>query len=305
MAQDRLCFRPAQFDLMNLSFFRSATIITLLVLIVMLSGACGTADDAAMSRTPDSNSGQVVADPAIAATPTPEPTPVIPDLQAELTDGRFRQTASPLGSFDFLNFTYPLPRGWQNPDGSDITLTNGRLIPIPNTYADDTPDSEKAEAKAGRRIGMSHVVTKFFDATGDGQDEAIVILKIETAGHAIPQVIYIYEWKDEEPNLIWSFRTGDRSDGGIKDIRPENGQVSVELFGQDRFLLGEVETGKIYGDEEQICCPTHFTRTSYKWNGRHFLMQGKRLTFLVADPNAAPIENMIELHTDPKRNAKR
>ena len=69
----------------------------------------------------------------------------------------------------------------------------------------------------------------------------------------------------------------------------------LELYGQDRFLLGEAETSKITDDYEQICCPTFFTRSFYKWNGHNFQMQGKRLTFSVADPNAPPVENMSEL----------
>ncbi len=65
----------------------------------------------------------------------------------------------------------------------------------------------------------------------------------------------------------------------------------VELYGQDRFLLGETETGKITGDEEQLCCPTYFTRTAYKWNGKNFLMQRKRLTYSTADLSTTPLEN--------------
>ncbi|MCV4614916.1 hypothetical protein OFM04_33990, partial [Escherichia coli] len=71
-----------------------------------------------------------------------------------------------------------------------------------------------------------------------GAKEAVVILKIETGGSAIPQLVYIYKWKDEKPELLWNFRTGDRADGGLKSIRAENGELIVELFGRDRFLLG-------------------------------------------------------------------
>ena len=83
--------------------------------------------------------------------------------------------------------------------------------------------------------------------------------------------------------LFWSFRTGDRTDGGLKDMRVENGNLVIELYGQDRFLLGQSETGKITGDYEALCCPVYFTRSLYKWNGKTFLMQGKRLTFKVAE----------------------
>jgi hypothetical protein len=144
------------------------------------------------------------------------------------------------------------------------------------------------------RIGLSFLTTKFFDATGDGQDEAVVILKIETGGSAIPQLVYIYTWKGDHPELIWNFRTGDRADGGLKNVRMENGEVIVELFGRDRYIVGELDTAKITGDEEQLCCPTHWTRSRYKWNGRDFRIQGKRLTFSTTDESALPIENMAD-----------
>ncbi|CAN5377611.1 hypothetical protein BH20ACI2_BH20ACI2_27760 [soil metagenome] len=156
-------------------------------------------------------------------------------------------------------------------------------------------DDEKADVRQRRRIGMSYVTTKYLDSTGDGRDEAVVIVKIETGGAAIPQVVYVFTWKDEKPDLIWHFRTGDRADGGLKDIRVENGSIVVELYGQDRFILGQVETGRITGDEEQLCCPTHFTRSTYKQTGTSFSLQGKRLTYLVAAPGSPPQENLGDI----------
>lgn len=223
---------------------------------------------------------------------TPSPSPFVPNLQKELLEERGKTTISPIGNFDFKNYAYDLPRGWENPEGSQITLVNGRVAPVSTDVTDEMSDEEKSERKAMRRIGLSHVTTRYMDVTGDGLDEAAVILKIETAGAAIPQIAYIFEWKDDEPNLIWRFRTGDRADGGLKDVRTENGLLIVELYGQDRFLLGEIETGRITGDEEQLCCPTYFTRTAYKWNGRSFIMQGKRLTYSVVDNNVPAVENM-------------
>jgi len=228
----------------------------------------------------------------------------MPNLQAEILDDRFKDSASPLSSFDFKNFTYPLPRGWQNPDGTDLTLTDGKRLPISKFVTDDMEDDEKAEARALRRIGMSYVTTRYLDMTGDGQDEAIVILKVETTGNAIPQLVYVFEWKDEKPELIWNFRTGDRADGGLKDLRIENGEIVLELYGQDRFLLGETETSKITGDEEQLCCPTFFTRTFYKWNGKNFQLQKKRLTYSMADKSQPPQENMIEAIEAQSRGKK-
>src|SRR5438270_4927349 len=67
------------------------------------------------------------------STPQPSiiPSPGVPNLQAQLLDDRYRTTSSPIGTFDFKNFTYQLPRGWQNPDGStDFTLRNGKVSPF-------------------------------------------------------------------------------------------------------------------------------------------------------------------------------
>ena len=114
--------------------------------------------------------------------------PEIPNLQAELLDDRYKSTTSPLGSFDFKNFTYPLPRGWQNPDGSDCTLTDGRVVPVSKFVTDDMEDDEKAEARAMRRIGMSYVTTKYVDVTGDGEDEALragVVRRARREGHRL------------------------------------------------------------------------------------------------------------------------
>ena len=269
------------------------------IAVLLFASACRTSTEA----EPDSVHAEVNA-PAPARQPSPSPSSDMPNLQAEILDARFKDSNSPLSSFDFKNFTYPLPRGWQNPDGTDLTLTDGKRLPISKFVTDDMEDDEKAEARALRRIGMSYVTTRYLDMTGDGQDEAIVILKVETTGNAIPQLVYVFEWKDEKPELIWNFRTGDRADGGLKDLRIENGEIVLELYGQDRFLLGETETSKITGDEEQLCCPTFFTRTFYKWNGKNFQLQKKRLTYSMADKNQPPQENMIEAIEAQSRGKK-
>lgn len=216
-----------------------------------------------------------------------ESTPKLPNLQTELLNNKNTTSDSPIGKFDFRNYTYPLPRGWQDKDSKDVTLENGM------------------RRMSEEQIGMSHVATKFGDVTGDGHDEAFVILKIVTAGAAVPQSVYVFTWKDEKPELIWNFRTGDRTDGGLKNLWAENGELAVELYGQDRFILGDVETMKITGDEENLCCPEFFTRTHYKWNGNNFRMQGKRQTYSISDPDGVPVENKGDLVNQETRKFKR
>jgi len=274
-------------------------VLSAVVLTALISATCSYPT----TRDSESNGVRI---PAPTQSPIPtSPTPAIPNLQAELLDDRDKTTESPLGDFDFKNYTYELPRGWQNPDGTnEFTLINGRVAPIGGSTSDEMSDEEKAAVRAERRIGMSFVTAKFFDVSGDGRDEAVVILKVETGGAAIPQIAYVFAWENGAPKLLWPFRTGDRADGGLKDVRSENGELVVELFGQDRFLLGQTETGKITGDEEQLCCPTFFTRSFYKWNGTAFLMQRKRLTYSMTDKNAPPIENKADIINKENQNAR-
>ncbi|HRH41804.1 MAG TPA: hypothetical protein PKY82_09185 [Pyrinomonadaceae bacterium] len=243
-------------------------LICVLVFLLMFS-ACGKLNDntSAANMSPAEsvnsvNTNQPNPVPANVATPVPTP---------EST------TNSPIGKFDFKNYTYPLPRGWQDQDG-EVTLENGK--------------SPVVMSEEEKKIGARFVGTKYGDVTSDGQDEAFVVIKIETGGSAIPQMVYVFEWKNNAPELIWAFRTGDRADGGLKDLRAENGEFIIELFGQDRYIFGDVETMKVTGDEENLCCPTYFTRNRYKLTGTRFVLQGKRETFSVADPNAPPVENM-------------
>ncbi len=249
--------------------------ICLLLNILLMFSACGKPVDETAQ-----NNANVLPTAAVNVNNQAAPvqkTPQFPNLQTEILDRKNSASDAPVGKFDFKNYTYPLPRGWQDKDSKDITLENG------------------SRRMSEDQIGMSYVTTKFGDVTGDGQDEAFVILKIVTAGAAIPQAVYVFTWKNDSPELIWTFRTGDRTDGGLKNLAAENGEVIVELYGQDRFILGEVETMKITGDEEQLCCPDFFTRTFYKWNGRNFLMQGKRKTYSISDPSLPPVENKGDL----------
>jgi hypothetical protein len=207
---------------MRIFRIKEAVLVAAAAFLLFFTG-CSTAVPSDSQPVVPTDSSPVTA--AVPSETVAVPSPTYPDLQAPLKDERFRTSDSPLASVDFRNFTYPMPRGWENPDGSDVTLVDGRIAPVSEFLLDDMSDEDKAKARAERRIGLSHVVTKFFDASGDGKDDAIVILKVETGGSAIPQIVYIYESKDAAPELLWYFRTGDRSDGGLKDIRPENGEL--------------------------------------------------------------------------------
>ncbi|CAN5770276.1 hypothetical protein BH20ACI4_BH20ACI4_30910 [soil metagenome] len=259
--------------------------IYLLFICVFIFSACGNSAETSAGNNSDENT-QIRQTVSNSENQTNNYASQVPNLQAEILAQKNTKTDSPLGAFDFKNHTFPFPRGWQDSDSKEFTLEDGKR-----------PVSKE-------KIGVSYVTTLYGDATGDRQDEAFVILKIDTGGSAIPQIVYVFSWKDSQPELIWNFRTGDRADGGLKNIWTENGSVVIELYGQDRYILGDTETMKITGDEEQISFPAFYTKTIYKWNGNIFRLEGKRLTYKTDDENAPPVENMNEIVESQNREKK-
>jgi hypothetical protein len=106
--------------------------------------------------------------------------------------------------------------------------------------------------------------------TGDGEEEAMVVLPLESRGSAIPYYVYIFTLEQGQPKLLWNFETGDRADGGLKQIYAENGELVIELYGKDRVIGGD-----LYKGDEGLCCPSSFTRALYKWTGKGFQLAGK------------------------------
>jgi hypothetical protein len=174
-------------------------------------------------------------------------------------------------SIDFANFIYPAHAG--NLENGDVsrrsyTLRNGELKP-------------KFD-KMGHPITMwlRFAGVHYFDVTDDGTDEAIVNLAWITGGSAVPNLVYIYTLRQGRVKLLWAFETGDRADGGLKEVRGENGKLIIELFGKNKIIGRNLyaDDGTKHGD----CCPTMFTRTKYVWHGNKFRR--------VARPEVFPLE---------------
>ena len=72
--------------------------------------------------------------------------------------------------------------------------------------------------------------------------------------------------------MLWAFETGDRADGGYKNVFAENGQLVVELYGKDKIIGTNLY--KDDGTKNGACCPSYFTRTRYEWVKNRFRQQG-------------------------------
>ena len=195
---------------------------------------------------------------ALSPSPTTTPQPSEPQKNES-------QLNSPIRQVDFGNFTFPkLPSG--KCSMKKIHLINGRF-----DHPDAPPD--RVPPKGGS-IDCWYVVlasTNFCDVTGDGEEEAIVTLYAELGGNSSYSDVFIYTLLGGRPVVLWKFMTGDRADGGLRRIYSENGELVIELYGVGTIAGKQLESSEDVGS----CCPKHYTRTKYKWDGKHFQQDGK------------------------------
>jgi len=191
-----------------------------------------------------------VASPVPQASTAPSPTP-----------------SSAIRLIDFANFTYPGKPVFMHGLES-FTLHNGK------SKGDGEYDS----------VGLAFL--DYGDATGDGAEEAIAVIYMSVRGSAIPYSVYIYTLKDGMPRLLWAFPTGDRADGGLRQVQAAGGELVIELYGKGKMIGKDLyaEDGMTGGD----CCPTHFTRVTYEWRRNTF--DQKTAEEILANPTeAAPV----------------
>lgn len=181
-------------------------------------------------------------------TPTASPTP-------------FLSLDSPIRKIDFNNFTYPANEGI-----GDFTLENG-----------------EKKFVWGKESGVHLGNIEYVDITGDGEEDAILVMSIQTGGSAIPNAIFIYTIRNNKTKLLWNFVTGDRADGGLKKIYAENGELIIELFGESKLKNGKwifsIPKEKDFGAAR----PAIYTRNRFKWNGRKFVKTKKPELFDYSD----------------------
>lgn len=167
----------------------------------------------------------------------------------------YREVQS-IRSIDFTNFTYP-----------------GKTF---GEY--ETPYPEQEFALRNReygdwRYGLTMERTIYGDATGDGEEEAILVFSQNTDGSAANHSVYIYTLENKQPKLLWAFMTGDRANGGLRRVSAEGGRLVVELFGKETRI--EEESASYTTEFSGLCCPESFTLTHYQWIEGRFQQVGE------------------------------
>jgi len=118
--------------------------------------------------------------------------------------------------------------------------------------------------------GFTLQSVNFADVTGDGKDDAIVVLKYDTGGTQKTHYVYIYSFDDGKPKLLAYCHTGDRAYSGLYKVYGERGALVFELL----------DPKKRSGD----CCSSGFVRTRYKWHNGRFEVFGAREFATLQEP---------------------
>jgi hypothetical protein len=161
----------------------------------------------------------------------------------------------PVRAIDFANFSYPTKGAFPS-GGEDLQLKEGSYD------GDETRDP------------VSLVAIAYGDVTGDEVEDAMVVLSVSIRGSAIPYIVYVYTNDARVPKLLWAFETGDRGDGGLRQVYADRGALVVELYGKDKVIGKNLYEGDPY-TAGGACCPKVFTRARYKWRGDNFQQQGE------------------------------
>lgn len=137
-------------------------------------------------------------------------------------------------------------------------------------FHDFTPPPESCSQRLELQSGSARFVSEkpvrqgsvgaayidYGDVTGDSQEEAFVVVAVETEGSAIPHCAYVYSLQSGTPRLLWSVQTGDRADFGLRRLYAEGGKLMVELYTPD--------------GSKGACCPTQFRRIALQWDSSTF-----------------------------------
>jgi hypothetical protein len=164
---------------------------------------------------------------------------------------------------DFKNFTYPLKDHLLG--HGELQWLSAQVAGIPRLRTIQLKDGENLQKVPIGKIddggyyevsGFTLQEVKYADLTGDGKEDAIVVLRYYTGGTQTTNYVYIYSFADGHPKLLAYCHTGSRADFGLYGVYGEHGGLVFELLDPEK--------------SEGDCCSSGFVRTRYRWDGSRF-----------------------------------
>jgi hypothetical protein len=114
----------------------------------------------------------------------------------------------------------------------------------------------RQEARPDRFAGLSLEEVPYGDLDGDGNDEALVVLRHESGGTQYHYYVYVFTIELRRAKLLTYFRSGDRAQFGLYRVAIEDENLIVDLFDPE--------------GREGDCCSTAIIRSRYRWREDRF-----------------------------------
>lgn len=162
---------------------------------------------------------------------------------------------------DFKNFTDPMSGALLGHGGLQWLRLPSATNPVRrHIHLPNGTDLAVSSTAMGRDYvqyeGFTLQSVQFADLTGDGEEEAIVVLLYHTGGTQDTHYVYIYSIENKKPKLLAYCHTGDRAYFGLNRVYGERGTLVFELF----------DPQKGSGD----CCSSGIVRMRYRWHNGQF-----------------------------------
>lgn len=170
--------------------------------------------------------------------------------------------ASTIRQVDFKNFTYPwdepggVPGSWQWLETSP--KESFRLVRGIHRFID--PNDPEYERERAPGVRMTSVT--YGDLDGDRLEEAAVTVNYGTGGSANWNYLYVYKLERGKPKLLGRLEGGSRADGGLIEVRIQNGALVLDFADTERRVAD--------------CCSEGYVRVRYRWLQEQFAESGPR-----------------------------
>lgn len=195
--------------------------------------------------------------PHVAHLCLPAPLPYLALVISILLGSALLSAANSIREVDFKNFEYPLGRPgfpksyWHwisNIPPIKVKLSDGNH-PFPSESPYQIPALQMISVAYGK-------------LAGDNEEQAAVVLNYSTGGTANWEYLYFYKLEKGAPRLLAWLESGSRAEGGLVEVKIENGLLVLD-FADAKRSIG-------------ACCSEGYIRVRYAWKNGQFVESGPR-----------------------------
>ena len=163
----------------------------------------------------------------------------------------FASAQSSIRQVDFKSFTFPL---------SGPLLGHGELKWLGDPKEGYSKLKPIHLVNGEDPTGFTLQSVSYVDVTGDGAEDAIVVLLYQTGGTQNTHYVYVYSFEAGKPKLLAYCHSGSRGYSGLYKVYGEHGTLVFELL----------DPKKMQGE----CCSRGFVRMRYRWQNGRFVRFG-------------------------------